>query len=341
MSLVNHQIRLAARPIGNPKRSDWNFTTEPVREPEDGGILVKTLSLSLDPAMRGWMNEGKSYIPPVGIGEVMRAGGIGEVIASKNPAFAVGDVVGCSPGTQEYCLVPGTEIKRTGVFKIDLRLGTQTQWLNVLGMPGMTGYFGLMDVGLPQAGETVVVSGAAGAVGQTVGQLAKIKGCRVVGIAGGPGKCEWVVKELGFDACIDYKNGDVKAGLKEHCPKGVDIYFDNVGGDILDAVLTRINRKARIIICGAISQYNNTTPVKGPANYLSLLVNRARMEGIVVFDYADRYHLAVAEMAGYLKDGRMKSKEDVVSGLDTFPETLLKLFNGENFGKLVLQVSAP
>ena len=338
-TLTNHQIRLAARPNGLPTREGWSFTTEPVTEPDEGGVLVKTLALSLDPAMRGWMNEGKSYIPPVGIGEVMRAGGIGEVIASKNAAFAVGDIVSCTLGTQEYCLVPGTEIKRSGVFKIDLRLGSQTQWLNVLGMPGMTGYFGLMDVGQPQPGETVVVSGAAGAVGQTVGQLAKIKGCRVVGIAGGPQKCAWVVKELGFDACIDYKTGDVKAGLKEHCPKGVDIYFDNVGGDILDAVLTRINRKARIIICGAISQYNNTTPVKGPANYLSLLVNRARMEGIVVFDYADRYHLAVAELAGYLKDGRMKSREDVVVGLDTFPETLLKLFNGENFGKLVLQVA--
>jgi len=203
----------------------------------------------------------------------------------------------------------------------------------------MTGYFGLMDVGQPKAGETVVVSGAAGAVGQTVGQIAKLKGCRVVGIAGGKAKCDWVVNELGFDACIDYKAGDVKAGLKAHCPKGVDIYFDNVGGDILDAVLTRITRGARIIICGAISQYNNTTPVKGPANYLSLLVNRARMEGIVVFDYADRYPVAIAEMAGYLKEGKMKSKEDVVEGLENFPETLLKLFNGENFGKLVLQIA--
>ena len=206
-------------------------------------------------------------------------------------------------------------------------------------MPGMTGYFGLMDVGQPQAGETVVVSGAAGAVGQTVGQVAKILGCRVVGIAGGRAKCDWVVNELGFDACIDYKAGAVKDGLKQHCPDGVDIYFDNVGGEILDTVLTRIRRKARIIICGAISQYNNTEPVQGPKNYLSLLVNRARMEGIVVFDYTPRFGKAVAELSGYLKDGRMKSKEDVVFGLETFPETLLKLFNGENFGKLVLQVA--
>jgi len=337
-SLTNHQVRLASRPVGLPTRDNWSFTTEPVAEPGPGGVLVKTLSLSLDPAMRGWMNEGKSYIPPVEIGAVMRAGGVGKVIASNNPAFAVGDYVNAGLDVQEYCLIPEAQIKRSGMFKIDPRMGL-TSWLNVLGMPGMTGYFGLMDVGQPKAGETVVVSGAAGAVGQTVGQIAKLKGCRVVGIAGGKAKCDWVVKELGFDACIDYKAGDVKAGLKEHCPKGVDIYFDNVGGDILDAVLTRITRGARIIICGAISQYNNTTPVKGPANYLSLLVNRARMEGIVVFDYADRYPVAIAEMAGYLKEGKMKSKEDVVEGLENFPETLLKLFNGENFGKLVLQVA--
>ena len=339
--LVNHQVRLAARPVGMPTAANWSHTTEPVAEPAPGGVTLKTLALSLDPAMRGWMNEGKSYIPPVGIGEVMRAGGVGVVIASMSDKYAVGDYVSAGFGVQEYITIAQDEMKRNGLVKIDLSLGSPTQWLNVLGMPGMTGYFGLMDVGLPQAGETVVVSGAAGAVGQTVGQMAKIKGCRVVGIAGGAAKCDWVVKELGFDACIDYKAGpgSVRAGLKEHCPKGVDIYFDNVGGEILDDVLAKITRGARIIICGAISQYNNTTAVQGPKNYLSLLVNRARMEGIVVFDYADRYHLAVAEMAGYLKDGRMKSKEDVVVGLNTFPETLLKLFNGENFGKLVLEVA--
>jgi len=339
-TLVNHQCRLAARPNGLPGPECWQFTEEVVAEPGEGGVLVKVLSLSLDPAMRGWMNEGKSYIPPVGIGEVMRAGGIGVVVASKNPAFAVGDHVTGGPGIQEYWSVPGDMVKKSGMAKIDLRAGTVNQWLNVLGMPGMTGYFGLMDVGQPKAGETVVISGAAGAVGQTVGQIAKLKGCRVVGIAGGPAKCEWVVKELGFDACIDYKAGPIKDGLKQHCPQGVDIYFDNVGGEILDAVLTRINRKARIIICGAISQYNNTGAVEGPKNYLSLLVNRARMEGIVVFDYADRYHLAIAEMAGYLKSGQMKSKEEVVQGgVAAFPGTLPMLFTGANFGKLVLQVA--
>ena len=338
--LTNHQIRLAARPVGLPTHADWNFTNEPVADPGPGGVLIKTLALSLDPAMRGWMNEGKSYIPPVAIGEVMRAGGIGVVVASNNEAFAVGDQVSAGLGVQEYCAIPAGEMKRSGLLKIDTRLGTANQWLNVLGMPGMTGYFGLMDVGQPKAGETVVVSGAAGAVGQTVGQLARIKGCRVVGIAGGKAKCDWVVKELGFDACVDYKAPDLRDALKAACPKGVDIYFDNVGGDILDLVLGRINRKARIIICGAISQYNNTTPVQGPKNYLSLLVNRARMEGIVVFDYTDRFAQAVAEMAQYLRDGRMKSREDVVVGLQTFPDTLLKLFSGENFGKLVLQVAS-
>ena len=348
--LVNHQVRLASRPSGLPTADNWQFTEEAVSEPAEGGVLVKVLALSLDPAMRGWMNEGKSYIPPVALGEVMRAGGVGVVLTSHNPAFAAGDHVVGSPGVQQYWTLAASEVKRSGLARIDTRAGTLTQWLNVLGMPGMTGYFGLMDVGQPKPGETVVVSGAAGAVGQTVGQLAKIKGCRVVGIAGGPDKCAWVVNELGFDACIDYKapapDGNsrwdaVRDGLKQHCPDGVDIYFDNVGGDILDAVLARLRRKARVIICGAISQYNNLHAVQGPKNYMSLLVNRARMEGIVVFDYADRYPVAVAEMAGYLKDGRMKSREDLVEGgVAAFPDTLNKLFSGQNFGKLVLQVAA-
>ena len=337
--LINHQVRLARRPVGTPSRNNWSFTAEPVQQPAAGGMLIKTLVLSLDPAMRGWMNDGKSYIAPVGIGEVMRSGGIGKVVASNNPHFSVGDLLSHSLGVQEYSTLSEGQIERSGVFKIDMALGSITQWLNLLGMPGMTGYFGLLDVGQPKAGDTVVVSGAAGAVGQTVGQLAKIKGCRVVGIAGGRAKCDWVVDALGFDACIDYKAGEVKAGLKTHCPEGVDIYFDNVGGDILDDVLARISRGARIVICGAISQYNNTTAVQGPKNYLSLLVNRARMEGMVVFDYAERFPVAVAELAGYLKDGRMKSREDVVHGLQTFPEALTRLFTGENFGKLVLQVA--
>jgi NADPH-dependent curcumin reductase CurA len=338
-SAVNRQVLLAARPVGMPTRADWSIVDAPLPEPASGGVLIQTLMLSLDPAMRGWMNEGKSYIEPVGIGEVMRAGGVGRVIASNTSAFAVGDYVSGSLGVQQYGGFDEAGLRRAGLAKIDPSLAPLPKWLNALGMPGMTAYFGLLDVGQPKAGDTVVVSGAAGAVGQTVGQVAKIKGCRVVGIAGGAEKCDFVVRELGFDACIDYKSGGVRDGLKQHCPKGVDVYFDNVGGDILDTVLTRINRRARIVICGAISQYNNTGPVKGPSNYLSLLVNRARMEGIVVFDYAPRYAEAVRDIAQWMAEGRFKSREDVVEGIDNFPEALLRLFDGANFGKLVLKVS--
>jgi NADPH-dependent curcumin reductase len=337
-NLSNQQVRLGARPVGMPKNTDWKFTNEPVREINDGEIVVKTLYLSLDPAMRGWMNEGKSYIRPVAIDEVMRAGGIGKVVASKAPKFAVGDYVSGGTGAQQYW-VGAADDKTAAFYKVDPKAAPLPKYLNALGMPGMTAYFGLLEVGQPKAGETVVVSGAAGAVGQTVGQVAKHKGCRVVGIAGGKDKCDFVVNELGFDACIDYKNESVREGLKQHCPKGVDVYFDNVGGEILDDVLARLAMKARIIICGAISQYNNTTPIKGPANYMSLLVNRARMEGIVVFDYADRYHLGVAEMAKWMKEGTFMTREDIVQGLEKFPEALLMLFEGKNFGKLVLQVA--
>ena len=331
---INHQIRLAARPAGLPKRSDWSFTQEAVREPGGGEVLVQVLYISLDPAMRGWMNDARSYIAPVGIGEVMRAGGVGKVLASSHPGFAIGDVVSGMTGVQEFMIANGSEF-----HKLDAGAAPLPVYLSVLGMPGMTAYFGLLDVGKPKAGETVVVSGAAGAVGMVVGQIAKIKGCRAVGIAGGAEKCRYLVDELGFDAAIDYKNEDVKKALRQHCPKGVDVYFDNVGGDILDLVLAQLARGARVVICGAISQYNNTTPVKGPANYLSLLVSRASMTGMVVFDYAPRYGAAAREMAGWMAQGKLKSREDIVAGLDTFPETLLKLFSGENLGKLVLKIA--
>ena len=329
---TNRQVRLGARPVGLPKRSDWKFTEEAVREPAEGELLVEVSHLSLDPAMRGWMNEGKSYIRPVAIDEVMRAGAAGKVIASKHRGFAVGDVVTGAFGVQQYAISDGK-----GVNKVDTRFAPITTYLGVLGMPGMTAYFGLLDIGKPKPGETVVVSGAAGAVGSVVGQIAKIKGCRAVGIAGGADKCAYLTQKLGFDAAIDYKGEDVKAALKTHCPDGIHVYFDNVGGDILDAALGRLAMRARIVICGAISQYNNTTPVKGPANYLSLLVNRASMTGMVVFDYADRYGEAAREMAQWIAAGKLVAMEDVVAGgVDAFPETLLKLFKGENFGKLVL-----
>jgi NADPH-dependent curcumin reductase CurA len=331
-ALVNHQFRLARRPVGMVQRSDFEYIEAPVAEPGEGEVLVKILYISLDPAMRGWMNEGKSYIAPVGLGEVMRAGAVGRVIASRDPGIAVGDHVVGVLGVQEYAIA-----KAKGLTKVDPRLVPLPVYLGTLGMPGMTAYFGLLEVGRPKSGETVVVSGAAGAVGQVVGQIAKIKGCRVVGIAGGPDKCEYL-RSIGFDAAIDYKHQDVKAALREHCPKGVDVYFDNVGGEILDTVLTHLAMHARIVICGAISQYNESK-MKGPSNYMSLLVNRASMTGMVVFDYASRYAEAAREMAGWMATGQLKSREDIVEGLETFPETLLKLFRGENTGKLVLKVA--
>jgi hypothetical protein len=334
MANLNHKFELAARPIGLPKRSDWVYKEEPVRDPEDGELLVRIQYISLDPAMRGWMNEGKSYVPPVGIGEVMRALALGRVIASKNPNFVVGDNVYGVMGVQEFVLSNGTGLTKIdpGPIPLPVHLGT-------LGMPGMTAYFGLLDIGQPKSGETVVVSGAAGAVGSVVGQIARIKGCNVVGIAGGKEKCDCVISEFGFNAVIDYKSEDLRKSLQKYCPKGVDVYFDNVGGDILNAVLTQLARGARIVICGAISQYNNTSPVKGPSNYLSLLVNRASMKGMVVFDYAARYPEAVRELAGWMAAGKIKPRECIVEGLETFPDTLLMLFKGENTGKLILKIA--
>ncbi|MDE8346413.1 MAG: NADP-dependent oxidoreductase [Acidocella sp.] len=329
----NRQFRLHARPVGLPRATDWNYVTEPARPPGPGEILVAVEYISLDPAMRGWMNEGKSYIAPVKLNDVMRALGVGRVIASQSDAFAPGDAVSAATGVQSHATIPAS-----AATKIDPSLAPLPVYLNVLGMTGMTAYFGLLDEGKPAPGETVVVSGAAGAVGATVGQIAKIKGCHVVGIAGGPEKCAFLTSELGFDAAIDYKADNLPKALRTACPNGIDVYFDNVGGDILDAALAQINRNARIVICGAISQYNNTTPIKGPANYLSLLVNRASMKGMVVFDYADKFPAAAQDMATWMKAGTLKGREDIVNGLETFPTTLLKLFSGENFGKLVLKV---
>jgi NADPH-dependent curcumin reductase CurA len=258
---------------------------------------------------------------------------LGIVTASRNPRFAVGDHVSGVFGVQEYALTDGR-----GVTKIDPRVVPLPKYLNVLGMTGMTAYFGLLDTGQPKPGETVVVSAAAGAVGAVVGQIAKIKNCHVVGIAGGAEKCRYIVQDLGFDAAIDYKNEDVKQSLRKQCAKGIDVYFDNVGGAILEAALANLARGARIVVCGAISQYCNTGPIAGPSNYLSLVSNRATMKGMLVIDYADRYAQAGAEMAAWMAAGKLKSREDIVEGLATFPETLLKLFKGENSGKLMLKV---
>jgi NADPH-dependent curcumin reductase CurA len=328
---VNRQVRLAARPSGLPEPSDWEVTTEPVPQAGQGQFVVTVSHLSVDPAMRGWMNAGASYIPPVDVGAVMRAGAIGQVVTSEHPGFAVGDHVYGAFGVQEYAVSDGK-----GVIKLDTTVAEPATHLGALGMTGLTAYFALLDVGRIREGDTVVVSGAAGAVGSVAGQIAKIKGCRVIGIAGGEEKCRMLVEELGFDAAIDYKSENVRTALREHAPGGVDVYLDNVGGDVLDAVLTRLARGARIVISGAVSQYN-ADRVQGPANYLSLLVARASMTGMVVFDYADRYAEATAELAGWVREGRLVCREHVVRGSVTdFPDVLLMLFTGQNTGKLVL-----
>ncbi len=335
MTEVNNQVRLAARPSGLPQASDWSIVAEPLPTPAEGQLLVEISHISLDPAMRGWMNAGASYIDPVEIGDVMRAGAVGRVIACEHPGFAVGEHVYSAFGVQEYALSDGN-----GVMKIDPSLAPLPCYLGTLGMTGMTAYFGLFDVAKLKEGDTVLVSGAAGAVGSAAGQMAKIKGAHVIGIAGGEEKCRWIVDQLGFDAAIDYKAEDVRRALREAAPAGVDVYFDNVGGEILDAVLTRLARGARIVICGAVSQYNETE-VRGPSNYLALLVARASMTGMVVFDYAPRFGQAAAEIAGWMQEGRLISREHIVDGgVSAFPETLLKLFTGENVGKLVLRVGS-
>jgi NADPH-dependent curcumin reductase len=332
MNLTNQQFRLASRPTGLPTRDTWELTEPPVADPAEGEIAVQVLYVSLDPAMRPWLNEGESYVPPVGIGEVMRAIGIGRVIASADPEFAEGDHVTGLFGVQRYAVLPAK-----GIAKVDDQQAPLSTYLNALGIPGMTAYFGLLEIGHPQVGETVVVSAAAGAVGSLAGQIAKAKGCRVVGIAGGPDKCRLLTDDYGFDGAIDYKAGSVAKALREQCPDGLGVFFDNVGGEILEAALRNLARGARIVICGAVSQYNERA-MNGPRNYMNLLVKRARMEGFVVFDYASRYPEAVREIAAWLSDGRLKSYEHVVTGFETFPETLLMLYRGENTGKLVLAV---
>lgn len=331
---MNKQLIFEKRPVGAADASTWSLETNPIPELEEGQVLVKNHYISLDPAMRGWMNAGKSYIAPVEIGAVMRAGSVGEVIKAKNhPTFKVGDFISGHGGVQQYVATDGK-----GYYKVDPKLAPLPTYIGTLGMPGMTAYFGILEIGKIKEGDVVVVSGAAGAVGSIVGQIAKIKGCTVIGIAGGADKCKYVVEELGFDGCIDYKNEDVKERLKQECPKGLDVYFDNVGGEILDAALGRLRMHARVVICGAISQYNNKENMRGPSNYLSLLINRATMQGMVVFDWAERYGEAGQQMGKWMAEDKLKTREDVYEGIENFPETYNRLFSGDKLGKLVLKV---
>jgi NADPH-dependent curcumin reductase len=329
----NHQIRLAARPAGLPQDSDWELTEEPVPEPGPGEFVAAVEYVSIDPAMRRWIAPDGLVAPPVAIGAVMEAGAVGRVIASKHQGFAVGDHVYGGLGVQEFVRSDGA-----GVTALDPLLGPLTAYLGALGIPGLTAYFGLLDVGRPRDGDTVVVSGAAGGVGSIAGQIARIRGHRVIGIAGGREKCRWLVDDLGFDGAIDYRAQDVRAALAELAPGGVDVFFDNVGGDSLEAVLAHLARGARIVISGGLSQYNDAA-VRGPSNYLELLRARASMTGFITNDYGDRYPEAIAALAGWLRSGELISREQVVEGgVRAFPGAIRELFAGVNLGKLVLAV---
>ncbi|MFC4722195.1 NADP-dependent oxidoreductase [Geojedonia litorea] len=330
---MNIKYVLKKRPFGIPEADIWERQTEPIPQISEGEVLIKHHYISLDPAMRGWMNEGKSYIEPVNLGDVMRAGTVGIVEASKHPNIKVGEFITGWGGVQNYTVTNGK-----GWHKIDAKLAPLPMYLGVLGMTGMTAYFGILEVGKISTGDIVLVSGAAGAVGSVVGQIAKLKGCTVIGIAGGQEKCRYLTETLGFDAALDYKSDSFVNDLKQACPKGIDVFFDNVGGEILDLALTKLRRHARVVICGAISQYNTKTRIKGPGNYLSLLVNRATMQGMVVFDFADKYLEAAQHMAGWIQSGQLKSEETIIEGIDNFHNSFLKLFSGDKQGKLLLKV---
>ncbi|MEN8777152.1 MAG: NADP-dependent oxidoreductase [Polaribacter sp.] len=330
----NKQIILKNRPKGFPDENTWQLEENKVPELEEGEILIQHHYISLDPAMRGWMNDTKSYIPPIALDQVMRAGAIGKVIKNNNnPNFDIGDCVTSWGGVQQYSVSNGD-----GWFKVDEKLATMPMYLGTLGMPGMTAYFGILEVGKIKEGDIVLVSGAAGAVGSIVGQIAKIKGCTVIGIAGGQEKCNYIKNELGFDEAIDYKSENIYSALKKKCPKGIDVYFDNVGGVILDAALSKLRMHAKVVICGAISQYNNKHKINGPSNYLSLLVTRSIMQGMVVMDYSKDFGKAAKEMSTWLQVGTLKSREDIYEGIENFRKTYNRLFTGEKNGKLVLKV---
>ena len=327
------RVVLVNRPPGEPAESDFRVEDVPMPEPKHGEVLVKVAYLSLDPYQRGRMRDAASYSAPVGLGEVMTGGIVGEVVKSSNPRFAVGDIVEDRLGWQEYAIGGAASMR-----KVDASLAPISTANGVLGMPGMTAYFGLLEVGQPKTGETIVVSAASGAVGQVVGQIGKIMGCRVVGIAGGAKKCSFVKDELGFDACIDYKaEKDLDAALRAACPNGIDVYFDNVGGDVFNAVLRLVNPFARIPICGLISQYNATDMPPGP-NLAPVLFNRLTLRGFIVSDHVDRMPAFLADTAGWLREGRLKYREDVVEGLDQAPRAFIGLLRGENLGKMLVRV---
>lgn len=329
----NRSIILAQRPVGMPDNHTFRFEESDTPELESGQVLLQTQWLSVDPYMRGRMNDTKSYTPPFPLNEVIRGGGIGKVVASKNPQFQPGDIVTGELPWQLYAVSDGHGIRKLnpGLMPITAALGT-------VGMTGLTAYFGLFDVGRPKPGETVVVSGAAGAVGTIVGQLAKIAGCRVVGIAGSDEKIRYLIDDLGFDSGVNYKSGDVSSALQNACPNGIDVYFDNVGGDVTDAVMFQMNDRGRISICGQISAYNLSKPEVGPRLFPLFVMRRLTAQGFIVSDFAPRFGEGLARLAAWHQAGKLKSQETVVEGFDKVPEAFLGLFRGDNVGKLLVKV---
>ena len=338
-NLKNRQWVLSSRPQGMVSKDNFEFRESELDELKENQMLLKNLYFGFDPTQRGWLNDMKSYMPPVQIGEVMRSSTISQVIESNIPDFIEGDIVQGSFGWQEFAITDG-KAGFMNASKIPDNI-PPTASLSVYGVTGLTAYFGLLDVGEPNEGETVVISGAAGATGSVAGQIAKIKGCRVIGIAGGTKKCNWLTEEANFDAAIDYKSADLAETLRELCPNGIDLVFDNVGGEFLDTALTLINMNARIVLCGAISTYNNESPAPGPSNYMSLVIMRAKMEGFIVLDYLDRFPEAISSLSNWVEEGKITYLEDIQEGIENAPDTLVRLFTGQNFGKQLLKISDP
>jgi len=339
LNQMNGQWRLKARPVGMVKESDFEYVETTLPELKDGEFLVRNLYLAFEPAMRGWINEGESYVPAVELGEVMRAGTVGQVVESRHPGFAQGDFVSGVLGWQEYAINDGKPGMMGTISKVPVGVPPQLV-LGALGTTGLTAYFGMLDIGKPKAGDVVVVSGAAGATGSVAGQVARIKGAaKVVGIAGGKDKCDWLVNELGFDAAIDYKAEDVGARLQQECPQGINVFFDNVGGDILDAALLNMAQNGRIVLCGGISGYNEAELPAGPRNYMQLVIRRCTMQGFIVIDYLPQAGQAIAELSGWIASGELKQAADVQEGIENTPKTFLRLFEGKNRGKQLLRIA--
>lgn len=337
-NLRNRRWVLKKRPHGMVSKENFQFEESDIEDIKDDEMLVKNLYFGFDPTQRGWLNDMKSYMPPVQIGEVMRSSTISQVVESNISDFKPGDIVQGSFGWQEFGITDGKGFMNATKVPEDIPV---TASLSVYGVTGLTAYFGLLDIGKPKAGETIVISGAAGATGSVAGQIAKLKGCRVIGIAGGVKKCQWLTEQANFDAAIDYKTANMSESLKELCPEGVDVVFDNVGGEFLDTALTLINMKARVILCGAISTYNDEEPSPGPSSYMSLVIMRAKMEGFIVLDYLDKFPEAVRELKNWVKEGKIIYLEDMQEGIENAPETLVRLFTGQNFGKQLLKIAEP